>query len=107
MHELAAWILFPLIALAICTGIGLLAGRLARAELHPALLPALGYAAAIVVLGPLFQTGAGAVWGCALLAGCAVTGYAWARPSLRPGLGAVAGCGAYALHMAPVVLTGT
>src|SRR3954452_24763983 len=72
MHELAAWILFPLIALAICTGIGLLAERLARAPVPPAVLPALGFAAAIAVLGPLFATGVGGGIGCALLIGLAV-----------------------------------
>jgi len=48
---------FPLAALAICTGVGLLAARLARADVHPAVVPGLGYAAAIALLEPFFATG--------------------------------------------------
>ena len=115
MHELAAWILFPLIALAICTGIGLLATRLARFDPHPALVPALGFATAIAVLGPLFATGVGGSAGCILLVVLAIAGAALAvresdeapeLVSMRPGLGALAGVAVYALHIAPVALTG-
>jgi hypothetical protein len=107
MHELAAWILFPLIALAILTGIGLLAERLARFEAHPALLPALGLAGAIAVLGPLFATGASGVVGCIALVALAAGGWiAGGRMRMRPRFGALAGGAAYALHIAPVVLTG-
>jgi len=55
MTELAAWILFPLIALAICTGLGLLAARIGRADVPPSLIPPLGFATAIAVLGPLYH----------------------------------------------------
>jgi hypothetical protein len=122
MTELAAWILFPLIALTICTGIGLLAARVARFEAHPALVPALGFAAAIAVLGPLFQTGAPAIVGCVLLIVLAIAGYGVrsgaargsgaaaaadsGRARMRPGWGALAGAATYALHLAPVALTG-
>jgi hypothetical protein len=107
MTELAAWILFPLIALAICTGIGLLAERLARAELEPPLIPALGFAAAIVVLGPLFTTGLGGVSGAVLLALLASAGFVLGDVRrMRPSLGALTGAAAYALHIAPVALTG-
>lgn len=125
MTELAAWILFPLIALAICTGVGLLAQRLAGFDAHPALTPALGFATAIAALGPLFQTGAPAIVGCVLLIALAIAGFAiggsglrparsgaspsdddrgWA--SMRPRWGALAGIAAYALHLAPVAVTG-
>src|SRR4051794_16661396 len=107
MHELAAWILFPLIALAICAGIGLLAARIARFEVHPALVPALGFAAAIAVIGPLLQTGAPAWVACVLLVALAVAGVVAGAPErIRPGFGALAGVAAYALHIAPVALTG-
>src|SRR3954451_25175269 len=99
MHELAAWILFPLIALAICTGIGLLAARLARFEVHPALVPALGFAAAIAVIGPIFQTGIRAWPVCVSLIPLAIAGFIAGAPSrMRPGWGALAGIAAYALH---------
>src|SRR5438105_8235447 len=110
MHELLAWIVFPLVALALCAGIGMLAERVAGVELHPALLPALGFATAIVRLGPLFATGAGAVPGLVLLTVAAAAGFALRARSLtrlRPGLGALAGVAAYALHIAPVALSGT
>lgn len=110
MHELAAWILFPLIALAICTGIGLLAARLARVELPPAVVPALGFAAAIAVLGPLFATGVDGVVGCIVLVALAIAGLAAGRGLLKglvPRWGALSGVAAYALHIAPVALTGS
>src|SRR5262245_43553670 len=105
MTELAAWILFPLIALAICTGIGLLAARVARADVAPPLIPALGFAAAIAVLGPLFTTGARGTWGAALLVVLALAGWVIGDARrMRPALGALTGAATYALHIAPVVL---
>src|SRR4051812_10162046 len=108
MHELAAWILFPLIALAICTGVGLLAAQVARAQVRPAAVPGLGFATAIVVLGPLFATGAGEWPAAALLLVLAVAGYALARPRRIPwrGPGVLAGAATYALYIAPVALSG-
>ena len=106
---LLAWLVFPAVALAICLGVGLLAERLARAELHPALLPALGFAAAIAVLGPVALTGAGAPILLAVLALLAMAGYVLGRGRLgrlRPGLGALAGLAAYCLYLAPVALSG-
>ena len=108
MTELAAWILFPLIALVICTGIGLLGARLARAGVHPAVVPALGLAGAIVVLGPLFATGLGGIWGAVLLVLLALAGWPlgdWR--AMRPSFGALTGGATYALHIAPVAFTGT
>ena len=108
MTELAAWILFPLIALAICTGLGLFAARLARADVAAPLIPALGFAGAIAVLGPLFTTGANATWGAALLVVLALAGWiAGDARRMRPALGAVTGAATYALHLAPVAFTGS
>lgn len=108
MHELAAWILFPLIALAICCGVGLLATRLARADVRPAAIPALGFAAAIVVLGPLFATGAGEWPAAVLLVVLAVVGFVSAQPRRVPrGPGVLAGLATYCLYIAPVALTGS
>jgi hypothetical protein len=107
MTELAAWILFPLIALAICTGLGLLAARLARADVPPSLIPPLGFAGAIAVLGPLFTTGAGGIWGAGLLAILALAGWiAGDAGRMRPDFGALTGAATYALHIAPVAFTG-
>ena len=75
---LTAWLVFPVLALAICVGIGLLAERAAGAEVPPALLPALGYATAIVVLGPLCAAGAGGGIAAVVLVIAALGGYATA-----------------------------
>jgi hypothetical protein len=117
-----AWLVFPLLALAVCLGTGLLAERATGLRLEPALLPALGFAAAIVVLAPLMATGAGGAVGCVVLAVLAIAGFALAvvprgrgvtprhtgdiRARLRPGPGALAGVAVYALYIAPVALSG-
>lgn len=111
MDELLAWVVFPLLALAICTGVGLLAERLAGVELQPALVPPLGFAAAIVVLAPLFALGAGEGPGALLLIVAAMLGFVFGSgrglaARLRPRAGAAAGLGAYALYIAPVALSG-
>src|SRR3954452_435325 len=107
MNELVASVVFPLVAVGICTGIGLLAERLAGVRLQGGLLPPLGYAAAIVVLGPGFALGAGELPGLLLVSALAVLGFALTverRPV--PGWGALAGTATYALHIAPVALCG-
>ncbi len=105
MDQLLSWVVFPIAAVAICFGVGALAARLARVPLAPALVPALGFATSIAVLGIVFATGAGAVPALALLVVLAVAGLVaggWARP----GLGAAVGAAAYVLHIAPEALTG-
>lgn len=107
MNELVAWVVFPLVAVGICTGIGLLAERLAGVRLEGGLVPPLGYAAAIVVLAPLFALGAGEVPGLLLLSVLAVVGFAITVERRRPpGWGALTGAATYALHIAPVALSG-
>ena len=108
MDELLAWVAFPVVALAICAGIGALSARVVRAELDAALLPAVGFAAAIAVLGPLFATGVGALPALALLVALALAGFLANPPArTRPGFGALTGAATYALHIAPVALTGS
>jgi hypothetical protein len=87
---LLAWLVFPLLALAICVGIGLLAERAAGVDLPAALLPALGFGAAIVVLGPLCATGAGGALAAIVLVVLAAAGYAVAAMRVHRG-GAWAG----------------
>jgi hypothetical protein len=104
---LLAWLVFPMLALAICAGIGLLAERAAGAELPPALLPALGYGTAIAVLGPVCATGAGGSVAAIVLVLLALAGLVLGRVRrLRPGAGAFAGIAVYALYIAPVALSG-
>jgi hypothetical protein len=107
---LLAWLVFPLLALVICVGIGLLAERMARVELPVALLPALGFASAIVMLGPLCALGEGGAVATIVLVAFGLVGYALALPvlgeRLRPGAGAAAAAAVYALYIAPIVLSG-
>jgi hypothetical protein len=107
VDQLLSWVVFPLAAAAICFGTGALAARLARVALEPALLAAVGYAAAIAILGIVFATGVGAVPALIVLIALAVAGLVTARPLPRPRLGAAAGVATYLLHIAPVALTGT
>jgi hypothetical protein len=110
MDEFLAWVVFPLAALAICTGIGLLAARVAHADVHGAVIPGLGFATAIALLEPYFATGASATPALVILIVAALAGYAAALPWRaipRPGLGAAAGTGVYLLYIAPVALSGS
>ena len=106
-----AWLVFPLLAVAICIGIGLLAERAARTELEPALLGPLGYAAATAVLGPFFVTGAGGTAGLVLLVALALAGLVLGRAGLaerlRPGPAGAAAALVYVIFIAPIALSGS
>jgi hypothetical protein len=108
---LLAWLAFPLLAGAICLGIGLLAERLAGARLEPALLAPLGYASAIAVLAPFFATGAGGTAGLLLLVALALAGVAAGRDGLaerlRPGPAALAAAIVYVIFIAPIAFSGS
>jgi hypothetical protein len=110
MTELAAWVAFPLIALVLLTGVGLLVERVARLELEPALLAPLGFCAAIALVGPGYALEQGAELALGLVAAAAIAGLVLARrelwPRLRPGPGALAALVVYALYIAPVALHG-
>lgn len=110
MTELVAWAAFPLLMLLPCLGVGLLAERAAGTPLPAALVPPLGLCGSIVLIGPFYAAGAGAGTAIAVLAVATAAGLWLSRTELRarfrPGAGAVAGGCAYALHMAPVVLSG-
>lgn len=109
MNEVLAWLAFPALAVLVCLGVGLLAEWIARVELPPALVAPLGFAGAIVLCGPLYAFGAGAVPVLVVLLAAAAAGLIAARRSLRrfrPGGGALAAGAIYALYIAPVALTG-
>ena len=110
MTELAAWVLFPLISLVLLTGVGLLVERVARLELHPALVAPLGFCAAIAIVGPGYALEQGSELALVVVAVAAAAGLVAARrelwPRFRPGLGAAAGLAVYALYIAPVVFHG-
>ena len=110
MTEVAAWVVFPLLLFVLCTGCGLLAERAAGAQVGATLVPPLGLAAAIVLVGPGFALGLGTEVAVPLLLVAAAAGLVLARRDLRdrfrPGAGAAAGGLVYGLYMVPVVLTG-
>ena len=111
MTEFAAWVLFPLASLALLTGVGLLVERVARLRLEPALVPALGFCAAIALVGPGYALHAGSEPALAVVGAAAAAGLVLARrelwPRFRPGAGVLAGVAVYALYIAPVALHGS
>src|SRR5437879_4360993 len=107
---LVAWVLFPLVLLAVCLGCGLLVERIAGLKLADGLLPSLGL---ILVIAFATLTTARASFAPITTAGVvvlAVAGFAssWRRArSLRPrGWGLAVGLATYAVAAAPVVLSG-
>ena len=110
LQSLLAWLWAPLALYLLALGLGLLAERIVRFELPNALLAPLGLAVAIVLAIPVYRLGAGAVVVTPLLALLALAGAGLARRDLRkrlnPGAAGLAALGAYALYMAPVVLSG-
>ena len=109
--QLAAWVAFPLAAVLISSGLGLLVERSRRARAaQRRCCPALGFCAGVALVGPVYAAHAGAELALGVLAVAALAGYALARHDLRtrlrPGLGAAAGLAVYALYMLPVIATG-
>jgi hypothetical protein len=105
-----AWVLFPLVLLAVCYGCGLLVERVADWRLWGVLLPATGLALVIVVTTLTTTRGFSARLTTPLVVVLAAGGYAigWRRlRALRPSYWALAvGLGVYAICAAPVVLSG-
>jgi hypothetical protein len=110
LQSLLAWLWAPLALYLLALGLGLLAERIVRFELPNAVLAPFGLAVAIVLAVPIYRLGAGAAVVTPLLALLAVAGAALARRDLRerlnPGPAGLAALGAYALYMAPVLLSG-
>jgi hypothetical protein len=110
MVSLAAWAGLPLLVVAVGTGIGLLAERLARAKLSSGVLAPLGVLAGICVLLPVYRLGGSAVIAAPLLIVLALAGLVLARRELaqrlRPGWSAAAGLLAWLVYLAPVLLSG-
>jgi hypothetical protein len=105
-----AWVLFPLVMLAVCLGCGLLVERASGWWLPGALLPTVGLA--LVIVAATFTTSRefSAPWSMPVVVVLAVAGYAvsWARMrTLRPrGWPLAVGLAAFAVYAAPVVLSG-
>src|SRR5689334_7455444 len=108
---LVAWVLFPLVLLAVCAGCGLLVERIAGFSLSGRLLPSLGLALVIVVASLTTDSSSFARFTTAVVVALAVVGYAssWRRVrALRPDRWAVGlGLAIYLIAAAPVVLSGS
>jgi hypothetical protein len=104
-----AWVAFPLGAFVLCTAVGLLVERLARALLPDGLLAPVGACTAIVLTLPVYMSGGSAPAAAAVLVVAALAGAILGRRR-RPAAGwwapVAAGVAIYALYLAPVALTG-
>lgn len=105
-----AWLLFPLMLLAVCLGCGLAVERAAGWQLAGPLLPSLGLSLVIVASALTTEHNATARLTTPLVVVLALVGYAvsWKRVRLlRPDYWALAvGLGVFAVCAAPMVLSG-
>jgi hypothetical protein len=105
-----AWVVFPLVLLAVCLGCGLAVERAGAWQLPGPLIPAVGLALVIVASALTSSHVVSAPFTTALVVVLAAAGYAlgwdrWRR--LRPDPWTLAvGIGVYAICAAPVVLSG-
>ncbi len=110
MDAVASWILLPLALALVSWGVGLLVERVLRTELDGGLVLPLGFAGSMVLLSVPYGVGLGASVATPLLAVPVAAGFVLGRARLRASLPsapvALATLGAYALYIAPVVLTG-
>jgi hypothetical protein len=110
LQSLLAWLWAPVALSLLALGLGLFAERVVRFELPGALVAPLGLAIAIVLSVAVYRLGVGAVVTTPLLALLALAGFVLARRGLRrrlnPGSASIAALAAYALYVAPVVLSG-
>jgi hypothetical protein len=110
MVSVIAWLGLPAMLCALAVGVGLLAERVARVKISNALLAPLGACVAVCLLVAVYRAGATSVLAAPLLCVLALAGFALARRELGRrlslGPGVLAGAAAYALYLAPVVLSG-
>jgi hypothetical protein len=105
-----AWLVFPLVLLAVCGGCGLLVERVAGGRLPGALLPSVGLALLIVIALLTTYRRFTIDLTTPLVLVLAAAGYATSWPRLRglriDGWAAAVGLGLFAVFAAPVVLSG-
>src|SRR5436190_3543376 len=110
MSVVVAWLLFPVVLLAVSGGCGLLVEYLGGLRLPGALVPSVGFAAVIVLASALTYKSAIAGLTTPVVVAVSLAGYVagWGRlRASRPDLWAIAtGAGLFAVYAAPVVLTG-
>jgi hypothetical protein len=105
---LVGWVAFPLLALVVCTGCGLLVRALARDRIEAPLVPVVGYAAVVVVGELLTASGSTAKLTTPVVAALAVLGLALGlrRPTALQPWAFAAAAVAFAVLAAPIVLSG-
>jgi hypothetical protein len=105
-----AWVLFPLVLLAVSLGCGLAVERVAGWRLPGAVVASVGLALVIVVATLTTYSGTTAKFTTAVVVALAVAGYASSMGRLRElrpeRLGLEVGLCVYAVYAAPVVLSG-
>lgn len=106
-----AWVVFPLVLLAVCLGCGLAVEAAAGWRLRGALLPSIGLALVVVAASLTTSNPTTAPFTTAIVLALALAGYAtgWRRMrALRPeGWPTAVGLGVFAICAAPVVLSGS
>ncbi|MDP1850649.1 MAG: hypothetical protein Q8K79_22850, partial [Solirubrobacteraceae bacterium] len=109
MTTALAWIWLPVVIVVTSLGVGLLAGRIARHPLAPALLVPVGFAGAIVLVSAGYELGLTRTVVAPLLVAVALAGLVAGRAELvelRPGPATAAALGVFGLYLAPVALSG-
>lgn len=111
MEAFASWFLLPVTVVLASWGTGLLVERVLRTEFEDGLTLPVGFAASMVLLSVPYSLGFPAPVALALmglaLAGGLLLGRRRLTASLPPAEPALASLAAYAVYMAPVVLTGS
>jgi len=109
-ESLAAWLLTPIVLVAMAFGLGLLVEALARTRIATALLAPVGLCTLIVLAMPVFRLGLDAWVAVPLTLLGSLAGLWLGRRELRarvsPGPLALIGAAAYALYLGTVVLAG-
>ena len=107
---IVAWVLFPLLLLAVCLGCGLAVERIAGWHLPGALILSVGLALVVVVATLMTNWSMTAAWTPEVVVVLAGAGYAisWTRlREMRPDPWALSACvGVYVVMAAPIVMSG-
>lgn len=108
--SLAAWILTPLVLLAIAVGLGLLLERILRIDLPSAVLVPVGFGTMVVLGMPGYQLGAGAWLSVVVTLAATAAGFvlrgATLRTRARDAYALISAAVVYLVYLAPVLLSG-
>ncbi len=111
MDLVVAWLVFPVVLVALATGWGCAVSRLCGVRLPGELVPPLGFAAIVVVSGLVTLIPRAAQFATPVVVGGAAAGLAaawpWTRPSRAAAWPAVAATLVFAAYAAPIVVSGT